>query len=161
MLHRMLTFSLLAVQLIHVCGTLRFIRMCLSKGKHSICTRVSFNIRCSCKQYVYTWFQLTLPLVEGLRSTAIRPRHWKQVLRYASSSSLSSSHLVSRGGGLDSSVLDSLTLSQLMALELHGQWDNIWYVCLPACVQIYTNFICCGFKFNQGLYKMPLVCYVA
>ena len=65
--------------------------------------------------------QLTLPLVEGLRSTAIRPRHWKQVLRFACSSSLSSTQLVGKGGGFDNTVLEHLTLSQLMALELHGQ----------------------------------------
>ena len=76
--------------------------------------------------YMYTHTQLTLPLVEGLRSTAIRPRHWKQVLRHAFPSSLSSSNLVSRGGGLDSSALEQLTLRQLMALQLHGQHWYSW-----------------------------------
>lgn len=65
--------------------------------------------------------QLTLPLIDGLRSTAIRPRHWKQVVRYAS---LSSQPII-RGGTLDVSVLEQLTLSQLMALQLHGDCNTL------------------------------------
>ena len=65
--------------------------------------------------------QLTLPPVEGLRGPAIRPRRWKQVLRLACVSSLASLQLIGRGGGLDSCVLENLTLCQLMSLELHSQ----------------------------------------
>ena len=82
-------------------------------GDYNTCTCINVSLSFS--------LQLTLPLVEGLRSTAIRPRHWKQVLRFACSSSLSSTQLVGKGGGFDNTVLEHLTLSQLMALELHGQ----------------------------------------
>ena len=65
--------------------------------------------------------QLTLPLVECLRGSAIRPRHWKQVLRLARPSSLATLQLISRGGGLDNCALENLSLCQLMSLELHSQ----------------------------------------
>ncbi|KAL5499629.1 hypothetical protein EMCRGX_G011081 [Ephydatia muelleri] len=66
--------------------------------------------------------QATLLMIDGLRSTAMRPRHWKQVLRYASSTH-SSQHL--GWGLLDMSELHELTLGQLVDLGLHNHSADV------------------------------------
>ena len=74
--------------------------------------------------------QATLLMIDGLRSTAMRPRHWKQVLRYASSTR-SSEHL--GWGSRDMSELHELTLGQLVDLGLHSTLlfvSNIHYLFL-------------------------------
>ena len=60
----------------------------------------------------------TIPLVEGLRSPAMRPRHWKQVLRLAAGT-----HLVGlgRGGSAQPAALQALSFGQLLDLGLHGE----------------------------------------
>ncbi len=60
--------------------------------------------------------QTTLPLVEGLRIPAMRARHWKQVLRYATTGH---THLLGRGGAFDPASLEDLTFGQLLDLGLH------------------------------------------
>ena len=65
--------------------------------------------------------QLTLSLVDGVRSPAMRLRHWKQVVRFASPSALSDSNLLNKGGSFNSLALDQLSLKELMALQLDGE----------------------------------------
>lgn len=50
-------------------------------------------------------------------SPAMRPRHWKQVLRYASMPS----HLLGRGGTFDPALLEELTFGQLLEMNLHSK----------------------------------------
>ncbi len=65
--------------------------------------------------------QTSAPLVEGLKSPAMRPRHWKQVLRYASTGH---TILLGRGGAFDPALLGEMTFGQLLDLELHCELFN-------------------------------------
>lgn len=49
----------------------------------------------------------------------MRPRHWKQVLRFAKGGG--PMHLLSRGGAFDPSVLEELTFGQLLDMGLHRE----------------------------------------
>ena len=51
-------------------------------------------------------------------SPSMRPRHWKQVLRFAKSGPV---HLLGRSGAFDLEILDELTFGQLLDMELHGK----------------------------------------
>ena len=48
----------------------------------------------------------------------MRPRHWKQVLKFARSSF---THSLMKGGSFDVSLLEELTFGQLLDMELHGK----------------------------------------
>ena len=49
----------------------------------------------------------------------MRPRHWKQVLRYASGGP---THLLSRGGSFDITLLEELTFGQMLEMQLHSKF---------------------------------------
>ena len=59
-------------------------------------------------------------------SPAMRPRHWKQVLRYASTPS----HLLGRMGTFEPSLLDKLTFGQLLEMNLHSKNQTIVLLCV-------------------------------
>ena len=52
-------------------------------------------------------------------SPSMRPRHWKQVLRFAKGGG--PMHLLGRGGAFDPSVLEELTFGQLLDMGLHRE----------------------------------------
>ena len=76
------------------------------------------------RQYKLNLWCLTPSLViSGIsyynyNSPSMRPRHWKQVLKLARSST---SHFLSRGGTFDVSLLEELTFGQFLDMTLHGE----------------------------------------
>uniref|UniRef100_A0A1X7UKN4 Uncharacterized protein n=1 Tax=Amphimedon queenslandica TaxID=400682 RepID=A0A1X7UKN4_AMPQE len=60
--------------------------------------------------------QHTVPLLEGLSNKHMRPRHWKQVLRYSNNHSLIL--LLMKNGTLDMNVLRHMTVGRFMELKL-------------------------------------------
>ena len=60
--------------------------------------------------------QHTVPLVEGLCSPYMRPRHWKLVLKY--SPNLTMLNVLLRNGAVDTSALSQLTFGKFMDLKL-------------------------------------------
>ena len=58
------------------------------------------------------------PAPSSSPSSAMRPRHWKQVLRYTATDP---SPLLGRGGTFDPTLLDKLTFGQLLSMKLHSE----------------------------------------
>ena len=51
----------------------------------------------------------------------MRPRHWKQVLRFAKGGPV---HLLNRGGAFDPNILEELTFGQLLDMGLQREFTK-------------------------------------
>lgn len=70
----------------------------------------------------------------------MRPRHWKQVLRFAKGGPV---HLLNRGGAFDPNILEELTFGQLLDMGLQREFTK-------------KIFVHCNIKFVREIHHFPL-----
>lgn len=72
--------------------------------------RVHYFLKYNCASISFPYLQACLPIIDDLSRSAMRPRHWKQLLRVT-------------GGAVQISNegLTRMTLGQLLELGLHGK----------------------------------------
>jgi dynein heavy chain len=87
-------------------------------GACSVDWDIRMNIERSVKE-----LQCTIPLLDSLSSKDMRPRHWKQILRYSNNLNLLA--ILMKNGSLEMSVLRHLTVGRFMELKLIYYSTNI------------------------------------